>query len=66
MKCKNHYCKGSSFCAVIEPDNNRVIGLKCLNCGARYLIEEIEIIDELLFERTNAWNSVFWGLRFHD
>lgn len=66
MICKNPHCKTSRFCGVIEPDDNRVIGLKCLNCGARYLIEEIEIKDKLELERKGAWNSVFWSLRFHD
>ena len=66
MKCKNPHCGGIGFCAVIEPDNNRVIGLKCLNCGARYLTEDIEIKDKLKFDRKDAWNSVLWGLKFHD
>ena len=42
MICKNPHCKSPSFCAVVEPDNNSVIGLKCLSCGARYTIDGIE------------------------
>ena len=66
MICKNPYCKNTGFCAVIEPDNNRIIGVKCLSCGARYLSDDIEIKKKLDFDRKGAWNSVFWGLRFHN
>lgn len=65
MECKNPHCKNRSFCAIIEPDNNRIIGVKCLNCNARYLENEIEIKDKLEFDRKGLWNSVLWGLRFH-
>ncbi len=63
MKCKNKYCKDTSFCAIVEPDNYRVIGLKCLSCNARYLIEEVEINDKLTFKREGAWNSAKWSLK---
>lgn len=62
MKCKNPYCNSTSFCAVIEPDNNMIMGVKCLSCGARYLSEEIEIKDKLTFNREGAWNSVHWSI----
>ncbi len=58
MECKNPHCQDKSFCAVIEPDSNRIIGIKCLSCGARYLAEDIEIKDKLSFNRKGAWNSV--------
>ncbi len=61
MKCKNIHCNGTSFCAVAEPDNHRVIGFKCLNCGARYLIEEVEIKDNI--KREDSWNSAKWSLK---
>ena len=59
MKCKNPYCKNTTFVAVIEMDNNRVIGLKCMSCGARYSLEEIEILKSL---KRTGWNSVKWRL----
>jgi len=60
MKCKNPYCKGVCFVAVIETDDNRVIGLKCKNCGARYSLDkDIEIKKSL---RRSGWNSVKWKL----
>ncbi len=60
MKCKNPYCKATYFVAVIEMDNNRVMGLKCGCCGARYSIEEIEIKKSL---KRVGWNSVKWYLK---
>ena len=63
MICKNPYCKSPSFCAVIEPDNNRVIGLKCLSCGARYTIDDIEVKNSV---KRPAWNSVRWKLGMPD
>ena len=63
MKCKNQYCKGTSFCAIIEPDNHSVIGLKCISCQARYLIEEVELKDKLVLKREGAWNSAKWSLK---
>ncbi len=59
MKCRNNYCKGTRFVAVIEMDNNVVVGLKCVNCGARYSMEEIEIKESL---KRDYWNSVVWRL----
>lgn len=63
MKCKNPHCRSPSFCAVAEPDNNKVIGLKCLSCGARYLMSDIEIKEKLDFNRIGAWNSVIWDIK---
>jgi hypothetical protein len=57
MKCKNPHCKNTTFQAVIEMDNSRVIGLKCMSCGARYSLEEIEILKSL---KRTGWNSVKW------
>jgi len=57
MKCKNPHCKNTNFIAVIEQDNNRVIGLKCMSCEARYSIEDIEIKKSL---KREGWNSVKW------
>ncbi len=60
MECKNPHCKNTAFVAVIEMDNNRVIGLKCSNCGARYSLEkDIEIKKSL---KREGWNSVKWRL----
>ena len=59
MICKNQHCKDKSFCAIVEPDNNRIIGLKCLNCGARYLIDEVEIKKSV---KRPYWNSMRWSL----
>jgi len=55
MKCRNQYCKGTSFVPVIELDKNILIGVKCSSCGARYSIDEIEIKKEL---KREGWNSV--------
>ena len=66
MICKNPHCKGTSFCAIIEPDNNKIIGVKCLSCNARYLAEDLEIKKKLNFDRKHMWNSALWGLKFHE
>lgn len=59
MKCKNSYCNGRRFVAVIEMDNNSVVGLKCDNCGALYsLDDDIEIKKSC--KRDGFWNSVKW------
>lgn len=60
MKCKNTYCNGTGFAPVIEMDNNRLIGLKCINCGARYSMDEIDVIQSL---KRTGWNSVKWYLK---
>ncbi len=57
MKCKNPHCKDTNFTAVIELDNNMVIGLKCNSCTARYSIDDIEIKGSL---KREGWNSVIW------
>ena len=57
MKCKNPHCKGTGFVAVIEMDNNILIGVKCANCGARYSMEDIEVKKTL---KRIGWNSVKW------
>ncbi len=62
MECKNSQCQAKSFCAIVEPDNHKVIGLKCLNCGARYLLEEVDIKDNLEIKRV-GWNSAKWSLK---
>lgn len=59
MICKNPYCKNTTFCAVIETDNDILIGLKCMSCRARYSMEQIEIINSL---KRKGWNSVKWIL----
>ena len=51
MKCKNPHCQNHKFCAIVEPDSNSIVGLKCLNCGVRYLLSEVEIKDKLDFNR---------------
>ena len=63
MKCKNPHCRSTSFCAVSEPDNHRMIGVKCLSCGARYLASELEIKDKLDFDRKAGWNSMVFGIK---
>jgi hypothetical protein len=60
MKCRNTYCNGTTFVPVIELDNNRLIGVKCINCGARYSMEDIEVIQSL---KRTGWNSVMWYLK---
>jgi len=57
MKCKNPYCKGTQFVGVVEMDKNNLVGIKCMSCGARYSMEEIEILKSL---KRKGWNSVFW------
>ena len=57
MICKNPHCRGTIFIAVIEMDTNRVIGLKCFDCQARYSIEDIEIKRSL---KRIGWNSAQW------
>ncbi len=66
MKCKNPYCQNKGFCAIVEPDNNIIIGIKCLNCGARYLSDDLEIKKNLDFDRKKGWNSVIWGIRHYN
>ena len=62
MKCKNPHCKWQVFVAVIEQDDNRVIGLKCINCGARYSLDDnIEIKKSC--KRNGYWNSVKWDVK---
>ena len=61
MKCKNPHCEGTVFVPVAEfEDYNRLIGVKCKNCGARYTMEEIEILESV--KRDGYWNSVKWKL----
>lgn len=60
MICKNPYCKGTTFAPVIELDNNRLIGVKCTNCGARYTMDEIQVKESL---KRVGWNSVSWCLK---
>ncbi len=57
MKCKNPHCTGKTFIAVTE-ENQRLVGVKCFNCNARYSIDEIKILDEI--DRDGFWNSVKW------
>ncbi len=66
MECKNPHCKWKTFVGVIEMDGNNLVGVKCVSCGARYSIEEIEIKKSV--KREGYWNSVFWnaGLRGDD
>ncbi len=60
MRCKNIHCRGLVFNAVIETGDNRVVGLICSSCGARYsLTEDIEIKKSL---KRTGWNSVQWTL----
>lgn len=60
MECKNPHCKGKSFVPVIELDNNRLIGVKCMDCGARYTMDEMEVKKSL---NRFGWNSVKWYLK---
>lgn len=63
MKCANPHCRNHVFSAVIEMDDNRAIGLKCMNCQARYSIDDdIEIKKSIEKKRLNFWNSVKWKL----
>ena len=59
MKCKNQHCKSSNFVAVLEMDNNRLIGIKCMSCGARYQMDDIEVKKTV---KRPYWNSVKWKL----
>lgn len=59
MKCKNPHCRNTVFIPVIELDDNRLIGIKCKNCGARYSVDELEINAD----RKGYWNSVIWNLK---
>lgn len=60
MKCKNPHCKSPVFVPVIELDNNRLIGVKCNSCGARYSTDDIEIKESL---QRSGWNSMVWTLK---
>ena len=60
IECKNPHCKMRVFVPVVEMDNNRLIGIKCTNCGARYSMDDLEII----VDRQGFWNSVIWKLHF--
>ena len=55
MICKNPYCKSPVFVGVIEMDKNHLIGVKCVGCGARYSLQDIEISKRL---KRIGWNSV--------
>lgn len=59
MKCKNMHCNGTQFVGVIETDKNNLVGVKCMNCGARYSMDEIVILDSV---KRIGWNSVSWIL----
>ncbi len=63
MKCKNPHCQGTQFVGVVETDKNNLVGVKCMNCGARYSMEEIEILKSL---KREGWNSVFWKVDYKD
>jgi len=47
VKCKNPHCNSTVFMPVIELDDNRLIGIKCESCGARYSTDDIEIKESL-------------------
>ena len=55
MICKNPYCKWKAFSGIVDTENDKLIALKCMSCGALYSIDEIEIIKKLERE---GWNSV--------
>ena len=57
MRCKNQHCRGLSFIAVVE-ESLKLIGVKCYNCGARYSIDEFDILESV--DREGYWNSVHW------
>lgn len=59
MKCKNPYCNGTQFTPVVELDKNNLVGVKCMNCGARYTMNDIEISKKL---KRPGWNSMVWNL----
>lgn len=60
MKCKNPHCQRQRFIAVVE-EGSILIGIKCATCGARYTMDEIEVIKSL---KRDAWNSMNWRLDF--
>ena len=60
MKCKNPHCKSPRFAPVIELDSNRLIGVKCMSCGARYSMDDIEVKESL---QRPGWNSMVWTLK---
>jgi len=60
MKCKNPYCRGTQFIGVVEMGENNLVGIKCMNCGARYSMDEIEISKSV---KRVGWNSVKWECR---
>lgn len=61
MICKNPHCEFKTFVAFIEMDTQIVIGLKCTSCGARYLLEDIEVKKSI---KREGWNSVKWKLEY--
>lgn len=58
MRCKNPYCKALKFAPVLELDS--LIGVICKNCGARYIMEDLEIRKSL---KREGWNSAKWVLK---
>lgn len=60
MKCKNLHCQWKQFVAVIE-ENQTLVGVKCVNCSARYSMDELEILKSV--KREGYWNSVKWGIK---
>jgi len=58
MICKNQHCQAHFFIAVLE-ENQRLIGVKCGSCGARYSLNELEIKTGVT--REGRWNSVTWS-----
>ena len=63
MICKNPHCRDTGFIAVVEMDNNIMVGVKCRNCGARYSIDEIEVKKSL---KREGWNSVVWKVGYRE
>lgn len=58
MRCKNLSCNGKLFVPVVElVDVQRLIGVRCVNCGAPYTVDELEIIAE-----RRSWTSTRWRL----
>ena len=60
MECRNPHCKSKGFVSAIEMDTNKLIGIKCVNCGARYSMDDIEVKKSV--KRIGWWNSVKWYL----
>jgi len=61
MKCKNPHCNGTGFAPVVEMrDKPMLVGVYCINCGARYSADEIEILSSV---KREGWNSVKWGVK---